>query len=65
MLDSTVVLESGGVGLICRATLRCRALILEPKQLLRKMKSHLLIIKCAGYIFWQLLCGNYSCHDKG
>ena len=29
MLDSTVVLESGGVGLICCATLRCRALILE------------------------------------
>ena len=40
MLDSTVVLESGGVGLICRATLRCRALILEPTYVTHRHMLH-------------------------
>ena len=27
---------------------------------IRKIKSRLVIIKCAGYIFWQFFCGDYT-----
>ena len=36
-------------------------LYFSQKQLPRKMKSRLVIRKCAGYIFWQLFfCGDYK-----
>ena len=33
---------------------------LSQKQLPRKTKSRLVITEYAGYIFWQLFCGDYK-----
>ena len=39
-------------------------LYFSQKQLPCKMKSRLVIIKCADYIFWQLLCGYSRIKNK-